>query len=128
MNMTVSHLWKKTFRPDPIYVYIYIPAIFTTCCIALYIYIIDLPLSPSCCELVCPIGTQKCRPRGGGEIRPSKNDAILQLDGLGAKISRFASGEFGGDIGGDSYSFSLPTDSKLRADDIMGRGGAGVWN
>lgn len=35
-------------------------------------------------------------------------------------------GEFGGEIGGDSYSFSVPTgtESYLRADDIMGSRGA----
>lgn len=38
---------------------------------------------------------------------------------------RSRAGEFGGEIGGDSYSFSVPTGSgSLRADDVMGTGRA----
>eukprot|EP00913_Durusdinium_trenchii_P018002 g16916.t1 len=60
-------------------------------------------------------------------VSSSSIDLSRGRSGAGGGAARpRGGGEFGGDIGGDSYSFSLPTDSKLRADDIMGRGTAGA--
>ena len=56
---------------------------------------------------------------GIGRGRPFQSPARQALR-LGASGLR-SRGEFGGDIGGDSYSFSVPMGSGgLRADDVMG--------